>query len=65
MKSHLFPTPDHEPGLQQNWRSGELFGHYHDWLFERCDEIIFDCNSGGSSHKHCMDTLIAVKTAEQ
>lgn len=41
------------------WRSGELFGYYHDWLFHVCKEEIFDCNSGGSPHKHCMDTLIA------
>lgn len=43
------------------WRSGELFGYYHDWLFHTCGEEIFDCNSGGIPHKHCMDTLIAQK----
>ncbi len=41
------------------WRSGELFGYYHDWLFHLCSENVFDCNSGGIPHKHCMDTLIA------
>ena len=46
------------------WHSGELFGYYHDWLFHTCREEIFDCNSGGSPHKHCMDTLIAQKVAE-
>lgn len=44
------------------WYSGELFGYYHDWLFHTCQEEIFDCNSGGIPHKHCMDTLIAQKT---
>ena len=44
------------------WISGELFGYYHDWLFHTCREEIFDCNSGGIPHKHCMDTLIAQKT---
>lgn len=43
------------------WRSGELFGYYHDWLFHTCREEIFDCHSGGTPHKHCMDTLIAQK----
>ena len=43
------------------WQSGELFGYYHDWLFHTCKEEIFDCNSGGTPHKHCMDTLIAQK----
>lgn len=45
------------------WHSGELFGYYHDWLFHSCREEIFDCNSGGIPHKHCMDTLIAQKIA--
>lgn len=57
-------APDHEPELRQCWRSGELFGLYHDWKFERCEEVIFDCSSGGVPHKHCMDTLIAVNSAE-
>lgn len=43
------------------WLSGELFEYYHDWLFHTCREEIFDCNSGGKPHKHCMDTLIAQK----
>lgn len=43
------------------WYSGELFEYYHDWMFHTCREEIFDCNSGGIPHKHCMDTLIAQK----
>lgn len=43
------------------WKSGELNSYYHDWLFHKNEEIIFDCNSGGISHKHCMDVLIAEK----
>ncbi len=50
-------TKDEEKG--QPWYSGELFGYYHDWLFHTCKEEVFDCNSGGIPHKHCMDTLIA------
>lgn len=46
------------------WRSGELFGYYHDWLFHTCREEIFKCNSGGIRHKHCQDVLIAQRIAE-
>lgn len=46
------------------WKSGELFTYYHDWLFHKSEERIFDCNSGGAPHKHCMDTLIAEKKTE-
>ncbi len=52
-------TRDEE--LRHPWQSGELFGYYHDWLFHTCREEVFDCNSGGVPHKHCMDTLIAQK----
>ena len=44
-----------------DWISGELFGYYHDWLFHKNEEKIFDCNSNGKPHKHCMDVLIAEK----
>ena len=44
------------------WKSGELFTYYHDWLFHKNEERIFNCNSGGMPHKHCMDVLIAEKT---
>lgn len=43
------------------WKSGELFSCYYDWMFHKCDEVIFDCNSGGVPHQHCMDVLIAQK----
>ena len=41
------------------WRSGELFMQYHDWLLHKTEEVIFDCNSGGIPHQHCMDIIIA------
>ncbi len=44
-----------------DWKSGELFMYYHDWIFRKNEERIFDCNSSGISHKHCMDILIAEK----
>ena len=44
-----------------DWESGELFMYYHDWLFHKSEERIFDCNSSGIPHKHCMDVMIAEK----
>lgn len=43
------------------WQSGELFTLFSDWKFHRCEQVIFDCNSGGVPHQHCMDILIAQK----
>lgn len=59
-KPFIVRPADHEDGREM-WRSGELFTYYHDWLFHRAIEEIFDCNSGGIPHKHCMDTLVAEK----
>lgn len=55
------PDKTRDEEKRHPWCSGELFGYYHDWLFYTCREEIFDCNSGGTPHKHCMDTLIAQK----
>lgn len=55
------PDAARDEGKRNPWHSGELFGYYHDWLFHMCREEVFDCNSGGTPHKHCMDTLIAQK----
>lgn len=43
------------------WKSGELFTYYHDWYFHTMKEELFDCNSGGIPHQHCMDTMIVEK----
>ncbi len=63
-KPFIDRAPDSTRNEEQGdpWYSGELFGYYHDWLFHTCGEEIFDCNSGGTAHKHCMDTLIAQKS---
>ena len=45
------------------WRSGELFTYFADWKVERIDEMIFEDNSGGIPHYHCMDTIICRKVA--
>ncbi len=41
------------------WCSGELFMQYHDWRLHKIEEKVFDCNSGGILHQHCMDIMIA------
>lgn len=55
------PDSTRDENKRHPWRSGELFGYYHDWMFHVCKEEVFDCNSGGKPHQHCMDTLIAQK----
>lgn len=63
-KPFISPAPDMEKEeLQVDiWKSGELFTYYHDWLFHKSEEIVFDCNSSGTPHKHCKNVLIAEKT---
>lgn len=48
-------------GERYEWKSGELFTCYHDWYMHRIDEELFDCNSGGVPHQHCMDIMVAEK----
>ena len=60
----FIPTPpdrEKSESYKKGWLSGELFMYYHDWFFHKNDEIIFDCNSSGTPHQHCMDILIAEK----
>ncbi|MBE6930062.1 MAG: methyltransferase domain-containing protein [Ruminococcaceae bacterium] len=65
-KSFLPTAPDYDDFERQvpPWHSGELAGYYQDWYFHKCDEVIFDCESGGIPHRHCMDILIAEKPDE-
>lgn len=58
------PDSTRDEEKRHPWLSGELFEYYHDWLFHTCKEEIFDCSSGGTPHKHCMDTLIAQKQSD-
>lgn len=62
-KPFIAVAPDSEEAERQQepWYTGELPGYYHDWLFHQNEERIFDCNSGGVPHKHCMDIIIAEK----
>lgn len=65
-KPFIEEAPDLEEVERQTepWYSGELLYYYHDWLFHKNEEEIFDCNSGGIPHKHCMDIMIAEKGLE-
>lgn len=63
-KPFMQVPPDRDKGVRTPWRSGELFLHYHDWQLHQCDEWIFDCNSGGVPHQHCMDVMLAEKRLE-
>ena len=46
---------------EKMWKSGELFKYLSDWKFHWIDEIIFEDNSGGIPHFHCMDSIICEK----
>lgn len=59
-KPFILRAPDSEE-TEQYWTSGEVFSYYHDWYFHTCTELIFDCESGGTPHRHCMNILIAEK----
>ena len=65
VKKPFIPVPPDKDSRNFNWRSGELFGYYTDWLLHRCDEVIFDCSSGGIPHKHCMDIMISQKIQDK
>ena len=52
-------VPPEKDANRFRWHSGELFMLYHDWKLHKTEEIIFNCNSGGIPHQHCMDILIA------
>ncbi len=59
-KPFIEPAPDWEE-KEYFWKTGELFRFYHDWKIELMEETIFDCDSSGVPHKHCMDVMIARK----
>ena len=59
-KSFLELPPDWDKE-EKMWKSGELFTYFSDWKFEKIDEVIFEDNSGGIPHYHCMDTIICRK----
>ena len=46
---------------EKMWKTGELFGYFSDWKIQTIKEVIFEDNSGGVKHYHCMDTVMAEK----
>lgn len=59
-KPFIAPAPENEP-LSYAWKSGELFTYYADWLLHEAGETVFDCNSSGIPHRHCINHMIAEK----
>ena len=57
----MAPDSEEKELSADSWYSGELMRYYHDWMFHSSEEVIFDCNSGGIPHKHCMNIIIAEK----
>ena len=57
----LSPDWDRE---EKMWKTGALAAHYADWKIRLMDEVIFEDNSGGIPHFHCMDILMAEKMAD-
>jgi len=47
------------------WKSGQLFGYFHDWYIAWCAEEVFDCNSSGIPHRHADNRVLAVNGKEQ
>lgn len=63
-KPFIEKAPDWED-TEFLWQSGELMQYYHDWKLELLDEVIFDCDSGGTAHQHCMDVVIARRVEQK
>ena len=47
------------------WKSGELFTLYTNWLLRAAHEVIFDCESSGVAHRHCINQIIAEKVVPE
>lgn len=46
---------------EKMWKTGDLFKHFNDWKILTINETIFEDNSGGVKHYHCMDSVMARK----
>ena len=46
---------------EKMWNPGELFTYLSRWKFLKIDEALFQDDSGGVPHWHCMDTVICEK----
>lgn len=61
VKKPFIPDPPDETSPAYPWRSGELALLYSNWRFHHFSEKIFNCNSAGIPHQHCMNVMIAEK----
>ncbi len=55
----FLPLPPDWDKEEKMWKTGKLFSYFTDWEILKLDEVIFECNSSGIKHQHCMDTVIA------
>lgn len=44
---------------EKMWKTGELFTYFGNWKIHMIKESIFEDNSGGVKHYHCMDSVMA------
>ena len=59
-KPFLSLPPDWEE-TEFMYESGDLLKYYKDWEILSFTENIFECNSSGIKHKHCINRIIARK----
>lgn len=57
----FLPLPPDWDHNEKMWKTGELFAYFADWKIHKIDEVIFDDDSSGVPHKHCMDSILAEK----
>lgn len=57
-KPFIAPAPENEP-ISFSWKSGEMFTYYTNWLLHDATEMVFECNSSGIPHRHCINQMIA------
>ena len=57
----FLPLPPDWDMEEKMWKTGDLFRYFADWEIVKMNEMIFECHSGGTSHLHCMDTILAKK----
>ena len=57
----FLPLPPDWDREEKMWRTGDLFRWFADWRILSLKEEIFEDDSGGIKHFHCMDTVMAQK----
>ena len=57
-KPFIAPPPENEP-VSLFWKSGALMTYYADWHLHEAGETIFNCDSSGIPHRHCINHIVA------